>query len=203
MLLAVPSVGLAQQTGTLAGTVRDTQGAVLPGVTVVVRHQESGLFRETVSGADGSFLMSAMTPGVYEVAAELSGFKKYARRDVRLEVGRTAQVNIELEVGGLTEAVTVSAEAPLVDTTSQEIGGHISAQEFVDTRSRLRHDLASVPKASRPMIDPAFDHRRPHVTATAAESESEVNPRDARSAICEANTSGATEITDPEVSSEW
>ena len=49
----------------------DQQGAVLPGVTVVVRHQESGLFREVVTGPDGTFLMSAMTPGIYEVSAEL------------------------------------------------------------------------------------------------------------------------------------
>ena len=70
-----------------AARVIDQQGAVLPGVTIVVRHQESGLFREAVSGADGTFLMSGMTPGVYEVTAELAGFKKYSQRDVRLEVG--------------------------------------------------------------------------------------------------------------------
>jgi hypothetical protein len=134
------SSALAQQgTSDVRGRVVDQQGAVLPGVTVVVRHQESGLFRETVTGPDGLFLMSAMTPGVYEVSAELSGFKKYSQRDVRLEVGRTAQVELRLEVGGLTEAVTVTAESPLVDTTSQEIGGRISAQEFVDTPSFNRN----------------------------------------------------------------
>jgi hypothetical protein len=136
--LALPA--RAQQgTADLRGQVQDQQGAVLPGVTIVVRHQESGLFRETISGADGSFLMSAMNPGVYEVTAELQGFKKYQQRDVRLEVGRTSQVTIRLDVGGLTESVTVSAEAPLVDTTTQEIGGRISAQEFVDTPSFNRN----------------------------------------------------------------
>ena len=117
----------------------DQQGAVLPGVTVIVRHQESGLFREAVSGTDGTFLMSGMTPGVYEVSAELTGFKKYTQRDVRLEVGRTTPVELKFEVGGLTEAVTVSAEASLVDTSSQEIGGRISSQEFVDTPSFNRN----------------------------------------------------------------
>jgi hypothetical protein len=138
LLLAAPV--LAQQgTAELRGKVMDQQGAVLPGVTVIVRHQESGLFREAVTGTDGTFLMSGMTPGVYEVTAELSGFKKYSQRDVRLEVGRTTPVELRFEVGGLTEAVTVSAEAPLVDSSSQEIGGRISSQEFVDTPSFNRN----------------------------------------------------------------
>ena len=110
LLLASPL--LAQQgTAELRGKVMDQQGAVLPGVTVIVRHQESGLFREAVSGTDGTFLMSGMTPGVYEVSAELSGFKKYTQRDVRLEVGRTTPVELKFEVGGLTEAVTVRPAA--------------------------------------------------------------------------------------------
>jgi hypothetical protein len=137
-LLASPA--LAQQgTADLRGRVLDQQGSVLPGVTVVVRHQESGLFRETVSGTDGTFLLSAMTPGVYEVSAELQGFKKYTQRDIRLEVGRTAQIELKLEVGGVAETVTVTGQSPLVDTTSNEIGGHISAQEFVDTPSFNRN----------------------------------------------------------------
>jgi Carboxypeptidase regulatory-like domain/TonB dependent receptor/TonB-dependent Receptor Plug Domain len=138
VLASVPA--FAQQgTADLRGRVTDQQGAVLPGVTITVRHQESGLFRETVSSADGTFLMSGMTPGMYEVTAELASFKKYTQRDVRLEVGRATPVELKLEVGGLTEAVTVSAEAPLVDTTSQEIGGRISSQEFVDTPSFNRN----------------------------------------------------------------
>ena len=134
VFLVAAGVAWAQQgTADLRGRVVDQQGGVLPGVTIVVRHQDSGLFRETVSGTDGSFLLSAMTPGVYEVSAELPGFKQYQQRGVRLEVGRTAQISLTLEVGGLTESVTVSGEAPLVDTTSKEIGGVVSAQEFVDT----------------------------------------------------------------------
>ncbi len=138
--LVVSNLAFAQQgTADLRGRVIDQQGAVLPGVTIVVRHQESGLFRETITGADGTFLMSAMTPGMYEVSAELASFKKYSQRDVRLEVGRTTPVELKLEVGGLTEAVTVTSEAPLVDTTTQEIGGRISQQEFVDTPSFNRN----------------------------------------------------------------
>jgi hypothetical protein len=139
VLLSTATLGAQQGTADLRGQVVDQQGAVLPGVAVVVRNQDSGLFREAVTGADGSFLMIGMTPGVYEVTAELSGFKRYSRRDLRLEVGRSAQVRIELEVGAVAEAVTVSAAAPLVDTTSHEIGGRLSAQEFIDTPSFNRN----------------------------------------------------------------
>jgi hypothetical protein len=138
-LLFTPQASAQQGTGDLRGQVVDQQGAALPGVAILVRHQASGLFRETVSGADGTFFLSGMTPGVYEITAELSSFKKYQARDVRIEVGKTAQLTIPLEVGGLTESVTVSAEAPLVDTSSKEIGGNISAQEFVDTPSFNRN----------------------------------------------------------------
>jgi hypothetical protein len=144
LLLLSRPVFAQQGTSDIRGKVVDQQGGVLPGVTVVLRHQESGLFRETVTGEDGAFLMSGMTPGVYEISAELTGFKRYSQRDVRLEVGRTAQVELNMEVGGLTEAVTVSAEAPLVDTSSQEIGG-ASARRSSSIR---RHSIATSPDTS-------------------------------------------------------
>jgi hypothetical protein len=128
-----------QGTSDLRGDVRDQQGGALPGAAIVVKHQESGRFREIVSGADGSFFLSALDPGVYEIAADLAGFKRYETRDVRLEIGRTRQLAIVLDVAGVQESVTVSAEAPLVDTTSKEIGGYVSAQEFVDIPSFNRN----------------------------------------------------------------
>ncbi len=139
-LVLFAGVATAQQgTSDLRGRVVDQQRAALPGVSIVIKHQESGLFRETVSGGDGSFFLSAMTPGVYEIAAELQGFKKYQRRDIRLEVGRTTQIDVMLDVGGVTESITVLGESPIVDTTSKEIGGNVSAQEFVDIPSFNRN----------------------------------------------------------------
>src|ERR1700704_3005076 len=84
--LGTAAAAHAQQgTGELRGKVLDAQNAVLPGVTVVAKNEASGQFREIVSGADGSFFMSALTPGLYEVAAQLSGFKKYQRGNIRVE----------------------------------------------------------------------------------------------------------------------
>src|SRR5918993_5406374 len=81
--LVISDFAFAQQgTADLRGRVVDQQGAVLPGVTIIVRDQASGRFRETVSGSDGSFHLSAMNPGMYEIEAELQGFKKYQQRNL-------------------------------------------------------------------------------------------------------------------------
>ncbi|HET9702921.1 MAG TPA: carboxypeptidase regulatory-like domain-containing protein, partial [Vicinamibacterales bacterium] len=117
----------------------DTQGGALPGVAVVIRNQDSGLFREVTTGGDGAFHFSAMTPGVYEISAELAGFRKYVTQGLQLVVGRTTPVTITLEVGAVAETVTVTGESPLVDISSQEIGGTVSAQEFVEIPSFNRN----------------------------------------------------------------
>ena len=127
---------LAQQgTTELRGRVADAQGGVLPGVTVTVRNQATGMYRETVSGSDGSFIASGLVPGTYEVNAELSGFKKFQRKDLILEVGKTATIDVRMEVGGIEQTVNVSAESPLVDVTSKEIGGNITTETLTQLPS--------------------------------------------------------------------
>ena len=113
----------------------DPQGAVLPGVTVTVRNQDTGMYRETVSGSDGSFIATGIVPGKYQVVAELQGFKKFDRRDLALEVGKTATIEVTLEVGAVSETVTVKSESPLVDVTSKEIGGNITSETLVQLPS--------------------------------------------------------------------
>ena len=136
----VPSVSVAQQgTSDLTGRVVDTQGGALPGVAVVIRNQDSGLFREITTGGDGAFHFSAMTPGTYEISAELAGFRKFVTQGIQLVVGRTVPLTITLEVGAVAETVTVTGESPLVDISSQEIGGTVSAKEFVEIPSFNRN----------------------------------------------------------------
>ncbi|HEX6976677.1 MAG TPA: carboxypeptidase regulatory-like domain-containing protein [Vicinamibacterales bacterium] len=130
-LLAAATAGAQQGTTELRGRVADAQGAVLPGVTVVIRNQDTGMFRETTSGADGTFIATGLTPGTYQVSAELQGFRKFERKDLCLEVGKTASIDVNLAVGGLEETVTVSGESPIVDVTSKEIGGNITSETLV------------------------------------------------------------------------
>ena len=76
--------------------------------------------------------------------AEGKGFKKYNRTDVRLEIGKTTTLDIQLAVGGLEETVTVSAESPIVDTTSKEVGGSVTARELVELPSVNRNFVGFV-----------------------------------------------------------
>ena len=144
-LLAVASVATAQQgTTEVRGRVLDAQGAILPGVTVTVRNQDTGMFRETVSNPDGTYFVTGIVPGLYEMTAELQGFKKYNRKDVRLEIGKTATIDVEMSVGGVEETVTVTAESPIVDVTSKEVGGSVSARELVELPSVNRNFVGFV-----------------------------------------------------------
>ena len=89
------------------------------------------MFRETVSGADGTYFISAVTPGRYQATFELQGFKKQTVSDVVLEVGKTASLDAQLAVGSIEDAITVTADRQLVDTSSKEIGGNLSSRELV------------------------------------------------------------------------
>jgi hypothetical protein len=134
-LLLAASAGAQQGTTELRGRVVDVQGAVLPGVSLTIRNQNTGNYRDTLSGADGSFIASGLVPGTYEVDAELQGFKKFIRRDLQLTVGNTATIEVKMDVGSLEENVTVTAETPLVDVTSKEIGGNITSETLVELPS--------------------------------------------------------------------
>jgi hypothetical protein len=105
-------------TATLYGVVQDTSGAILPGVNVVVTHQGTNLTRETVSDARGEFALPALPAGPYAIKIELAGFKTYDSRGLTLSAGQTVRQTYALEVGTLTETVTVAESAPLVQTSS-------------------------------------------------------------------------------------
>lgn len=113
---ASPVIG--QQTGILSGTVRDTQGAVLPGATVTVTGAVLiGNARTTVSGGSGVYQLPGLPPGSYEVAFDLTGFT-VVKRSAVVEVNRTTRLDVEMGVGTLQETVTVSGASPVVDVSS-------------------------------------------------------------------------------------
>jgi hypothetical protein len=131
LLIAGTSAAFAQQgQSSVQGRVVDESGLALPGVTVVVTHQESGMFRQVVSNPDGSYYVTGVLPGLYRVTADLTGFKKYDQPDVLLQIGNTTTLEIKLKVGGLEESVTVTGESPLVDVTSKQIGANIGQAEL-------------------------------------------------------------------------
>lgn len=144
-LMAASGAALAQQgSAELRGRVLDAQQSALPGATVVARNQDTGMFRQVVSNQDGTYFLSDVVPGLYEVSAELTGFKRYARRGVRLEIGKTATLDITLELGALEEQLTVTAVAPVVDVTSKEVGANITARELTDLPSINRNFIGLI-----------------------------------------------------------
>ena len=131
-LLMVPVCPAVAQQGqsSVQGRVLDESGLALPGATIVVTHQESGMFRQVVSNPDGSYYVTGVLPGAYRITADLTGFKKYEQPDVLLQIGNTTTLDIKLMLGGLEESVTVQGESPLVDVTSKQIGANIGQAEL-------------------------------------------------------------------------
>ena len=108
-------------TGTLVGTVRDQNG-IVPGATVIIREQNRGTSASFVTDETGSYTAPFLTPGTYAVEVNVSGFRKWVREGVVLQVNQRARVDVTLEVGGVEETTTVTAEAPLLRTDSSEVG---------------------------------------------------------------------------------
>ena len=115
--------GEAQVTaGTIVGSVKDEQGAAVPGANVTITEVNKGTVGTYTTDADGSFQVPFLIPGTYDVAIELTGFRKHTHRGVVLQVNQRARVDVTLTVGGLTDATEVVGLAPLTRTDSAELG---------------------------------------------------------------------------------
>ena len=102
-------------TATLAGSVRDETGAALPGVTLSVKSATTGATRSATTDSEGRYRIAALEPGEYEIRAELQNFKATVRTGVVLTVGGTAETDLTMSLGSVTEVVTVRSEAPLIE----------------------------------------------------------------------------------------
>jgi hypothetical protein len=122
-LLALPVAGYAQEAA-LAGSVTDSTGGVLPGVTVTAVHEATGNTFVAVTDERGAFRIGARI-GAYRLTAELPGFTTVTRSGVTLLVGQTASVDLQMAVTGVAESVTVTGEAPLINVTQSTIGSNI------------------------------------------------------------------------------
>jgi len=157
LFCAAPSEGQQVGGSALQGRVIDQQQAVLPGVTVIITNQDTGTFRETVSGPDGTYFATGLQAGRYRITAELSGFKKFTREDVGLLLGSTQTVEIRLDVGGVAESVTVTEEAPPVDLTSSKVGGNVGSKEILELPSPTRNFIAFVAMVPGIQLNPSAE----------------------------------------------
>ncbi len=127
LMLAIPIAAFAQE-AVLTGTISDSTGGVLPGVTVTAVHAASGNKFLAVTDERGIYRIPARV-GAYQLAAELQGFSTAQRTGVELLVGQTVVVNLQLAPSGVAETVTVSGEAPLINVATSSLGGNIDPQQ--------------------------------------------------------------------------
>lgn len=132
LTLAAPSEAVSQpaQTGAIAGVVQDPTGGVLPGVTVTATSQERGTVRSAVTDETGRFVLPALAIGNYSVEVSLDGFSPVRLTDNLVETEKITNVPVTLQVGGLTNVITVTGETPIVDLTNVTGNTRIRRDEF-------------------------------------------------------------------------
>ncbi|MGH9454277.1 MAG: carboxypeptidase regulatory-like domain-containing protein, partial [Terriglobia bacterium] len=127
LLLGAPAWG--QQQGTISGTITDNTGGMIPGVTIQVTNVSTQVTRTTSTNSAGYYISENLIPGEYVVSAQKQGFKKATRSSFTLQVAQSATVNFTLEVGAVTQTVSVRATPPLLQTTNSTIGQVVGPQE--------------------------------------------------------------------------
>jgi hypothetical protein len=130
-LAAVPATVLAQSvSGTILGTVTDPSGAVMADTKVTVVNEGTGLTRTVTTDANGEYVVPSIPTGRYTVMAEITGFKTLALSNIELGVDQRARIDLKLEVGALTESVTIEAVSPLLQTSSSELGTTVKTEQI-------------------------------------------------------------------------
>ncbi len=152
---SLPGSAAAQATrGTLLGTITDQSGAALPGATVVITETRTNLSREVITNETGNYTVPNLLDGIYNVKAELQGFKTVIREGVRLTTNASVRVDLALGVGTIEETITVTGETPLLQTDRTDTGRTLESIQVaampLSFNRNFQGMLATVPGASRP-----------------------------------------------------
>jgi hypothetical protein len=126
------TVAAQATTGTILGSVRDEQGGFIPGATITIRNVQTNLVRTGVTDSEGKYRFPNLPVGDYEVTVELPGFSKYVRSGITLLLNQDAVVDASLKPAALEETLTVTADAPLLNTTSAEVGVRFDTRRVAD-----------------------------------------------------------------------
>ena len=130
VLLCPALAGAQAVTGTMIGRITDGSGAVVPGVTVTLTNTGTKLTRVVTTDTDGEYTAPSLPPGRYTIVAEIPGFKSVTMPDVALGVDQRLRMDLKLEVGALTESITIEGTSPLVQTSSSELGTTVQEEQI-------------------------------------------------------------------------
>ena len=166
VMLGIASLARAQAgTGALSGTVKDSQGGVVPGAMVTVVLPTTGATRSGTSNQQGAFNFPGLPPGMYTLRVELTGFRPVVHEKVELGVDRTTQLDVVLAVGAITDTVTVTEASPIINTTDASVGSTLSQQTIerlpVEGRNivhllSLQPGAVFIPTANANTVDPRY-----------------------------------------------
>src|ERR1051326_9028407 len=154
------SIACAQEfRATLTGRVMDAQSVVIPGVKITAINQDTVSKSETTSGVDGQYTIPFLAPGRYTLTAEFQGFKKCLRQNFQLSTGEREALDITMEIGLVTESVSITADAPLLETATATTGQVISQRqvENMPMNGRTPLVLAQLAMGVVPNSDPKFN----------------------------------------------
>ena len=132
LVVAAAAIVSAQgNTGSILGSVTDSSSAVIPNAKMTITNKSTGVKAETTSDSAGNYLFNFLQPGVYRVDAEVSGFKRFQRDNVSLEMTRQLRIDVAMETGQLTESVSVTAQTPLLETETGSLSTTIENRQVV------------------------------------------------------------------------
>ena len=157
LLLAGSGASLRAQVlkAQLLGTIGDSSGAVIPGARIVLTEMQTNSSRESQTNESGLYVFTNLDPGLYQVEAEVEGFRKAVRGDIDVRPNTTVRVNLELEPGIVTEVVTITDTIPLLQTDRADTGGQLVRQQVSNMPLGFNRNyqglLSTVPGVNKPI----------------------------------------------------
>lgn len=131
-LLAAAPARAQRDLGTITGTVTDSSGAVLPNATITITENATGESTKLQASSNGDFTRPALLPGTYTVKAEAAGFRPAEQQNLEVTAGSRVGVSLTLEVGGTNQSVTVTAEAPVIQSESTQLGAQLNTTQVAE-----------------------------------------------------------------------
>lgn len=122
----------AQDRGAILGRVTDPSGAVVTGANVTITNQDTGIKSTSVTNEAGNYAVRSLAFGKYEVAVETAGFRKYIHKDTTLDIGQTLTLDVTLEIGAVDQAVEVTGAAPLIESSTSDLGTVVTEKQVQD-----------------------------------------------------------------------